>query len=225
MLRKFLIAACAVVILPGDMSAQSIGIGVAARSGSLGFGGEVAVNVTRFLGVRGGIGVMPFSYTGDVEAVNYRVESASPLSNIGVDFYPGFFDVRLGGGLMLLNNPTTFDARYQGVVVINNVEYSDEQVGELTGDLDHGGAAPYLVLGLGRQTNRGLGIFLDVGAAFLEEQRFSYSVTGAMSDPSTPGYDQFHQDLAAEAREIEDRVNKYVKIYPILSAGIKYGFR
>src|SRR5690606_25148795 len=139
MLRKTLIAASAVIMLvPASVSAQTIGVGVAARAGSLGFGGEVAVNVSRYFGVRGGIGAMPLSYTGDVEDVRYRIESASPISNVGVDFYPGFFDLRLGGGLMFISNPTTFDARYTGSVTINGEPYSDADVGELTGDLDHG---------------------------------------------------------------------------------------
>jgi hypothetical protein len=102
---------CTLIALPMSASAQTIGVGIAARAGSLGFGGEVAVGVSRYLGVRAGIGVMPLSYTGDVEDVNYRVESTSPMKNIGVDFYPGFFDLRLGGGLLFISNPTTFDAR------------------------------------------------------------------------------------------------------------------
>lgn len=220
MLRKVLIAACAAVLLPTAVSAQSIGVGVAARAGSLGFGGELAVNVTRYVGVRAGIGVLPLSYTGDVEDINYHIDSTSPISNIGIDFYPGFFDLRLGGGMMFIRNPTTFDARYSGTININGQTYTDAEVGELRGDLDHGDSAPYLVLGLGRQTNRGLGIFLDLGAGFLEEQRFTYTATGAAtSDPT------FNANLEAEAREIEDNVNKYVKVYPILSAGIRYGIR
>lgn len=221
MLRKVLVAAIAVaMLLPTAASAQSIGVGVAARAGSLGFGGEVAVTLTRFFGVRGGIGVMPLSYTGDVEEVRYHVESASPLSNIGVDFYPGFFDVRLGGGMMFIPNPTTFDARYSGTITINGTQYTDAEVGALRGDLDHGSSAPYVVLGLGRQTNKGLGIFLDLGAAFLEEQRMTYTTTGTLS-----GDPDFEAALAAEARAIEDEVNRYVKVYPILSAGIRYGIR
>jgi hypothetical protein len=221
MLRKVLTAATAAVLLvPAVASAQHIGVGVAARAGSLGFGGEVAVSVSRYFGVRGGIGALPLSYTGEVEDVNYHIESTSPISNIGVDFYPGFFDVRLGGGLMFINNPTTFDARYSGDIEINGETYSDAEVGALTGELDHGSTAPYVVLGLGRQTNRGLGIFLDLGAAFLDEQRMAYSTTGSLS-----GNPDFEANLAAEASEIEDEVNRYVKVYPILSVGIRYGIR
>ena len=225
MLRRILLAASAAVLLPTGAAAQHIGVGVAARAGSLGFGGEVAVNVTRYIGVRGGVGALPLSYTGDVEEVRYHIDSASPLANVGVDFYPGFHDVRLGGGMMFIRNSTTFDARYTGNVTINGQQYSGADVGELRGDLDHGSAAPYVVLGLGRQTNRGIGIFLDLGAAFLEEQRIHYSVSGPISDPDNPGHEQFQADLAEEARRIEDRVNRYVKVYPILSAGIRYGIR
>jgi hypothetical protein len=224
MLRRVLIAA-AMLIVPISVSAQSIGVGIAARAGSLGFGGEVAVSVTRYVGVRAGIGALPLSYTGDVEDINYHIESTSPMKNIGIDFYPGFFDVRLGGGLLFISKPTTFDARYSGTIMINGQPYSDAEVGALVGEVDHGSAAPYALIGLGRQTNKGIGIFFDLGAAFLEEQRFSYGVTGAFSDPSTPGYDEFQANLAAEAQAIEDDVNKYVKVYPILSAGIKFGFR
>jgi len=220
MLRRILIAAAAVsVVLPASVSARDISFGVAGRAGSLGFGGELAVGVTRYIGVRAGIGALPLSYTGDVEDVRYRVESTSPLTNIGVDFYPGFFDLRLGGGMMFINNPTTFAARYEGTIDINGQTYTDAEVGALTGELDHGDSAPYVIIGLGRQTNRGLGIFLDLGAAFLDEQRMTYRSTGTLSGDPT-----FEAELAAEAQEIEDKVNKYVKVYPILSAGIRFGF-
>jgi hypothetical protein len=219
MLRRIMMT-CTLIALPMSASAQTIGVGIAARAGSLGFGGEVAVGVSRYLGVRAGIGVMPLSYTGDVEDVNYRVESTSPMKNIGVDFYPGFFDLRLGGGLLFISNPTTFDARYSGTIDINGQTYTDAEVGALRGELDHGSAAPYAIIGLGRQTNKGIGIFLDVGAAFLEEQRMSYTSTGALSSDPT-----FQANLAAEASEIEDEVNKYVKVFPILSAGIRFGIR
>ena len=220
MMRKLLIAVSAAVVLPAAASAQMIGVGVAARAGTFGFGGEVAVNVTRYFGVRAGIGAMPLSYDGDVEDVRYNIDSTSPMKNIGVDFYPGLYDIRLGGGLLFISNPTTFDAEYSGTVTINGTEYSNAEVGALSGELDHGGAAPYAIFGLGRQTNKGIGIFLDLGAAFLEEQRFAYSTTGALRDDPT-----FQSELAAEAQKIEDDVNKYIKVYPILSVGIKYGFR
>lgn len=220
MLRKVLIAAVAVIMLPMSVSAQTVGVGVAARAGSLGFGGEVAVSVTRYFGVRAGIGALPLSYTGDVEDIEYHIESTSPMKNIGVDFYPGFFDLRLGGGLLFITNPTTFDAQYSGTIDINGQTYTDAEVGELRGDVDHGSAAPYAIIGLGRQTNKGIGIYLDLGAAFLEEQRFTYTATGALA-----GQPDFEAQLAAEAQEIEDEVNRYVKVYPILSAGIKFGFR
>ncbi|HEX6134451.1 MAG TPA: hypothetical protein VFZ24_10820 [Longimicrobiales bacterium] len=218
MQRRILIAAAA-IMLPVSASAQSIGVGVAARAGSLGFGGELAVSVTRYFGVRAGIGALPISYTGEVEDVRYHVESTSPLTNLGFDFYPGFFDLRLGGGLMFIRNPTTFDAQYSGTIMINGQQYSDAEVGALVGELDHGSKAPYAIIGLGRQTNRGIGIYLDLGAAFLEEQRMRYNATGALRNDPT-----FQAELEAEARKIEDEVNRYVKVYPILSAGIKFGF-
>jgi hypothetical protein len=48
----------------------------------------------------------------------------------------------------------------------------------------------------------------------------SYTSTGALSSDPT-----FQANLAAEASEIEDEVNKYVKVFPILSAGIRFGIR
>ena len=159
----------------------------------------------------------PDAWTDDI-AKPFQVIDV-PLTNIGVDFYPCFFDLRLGGGMMFINNPTTFAARYEGTIDINGQTYTDAEVGALTGELDHGDSAPYVIIGLGRQTNRGLGIFLDLGAAFLDEQRMTYRSTGTLSGDPT-----FEAELAAEAQEIEDKVNKYVKVYPILSAGIRFGF-
>jgi hypothetical protein len=225
MLRKVLFAAtAAAVILPSSVSAQ-LSFGVAARGGSLGLGGEAAVGFSRFVTVRAGIGVLPLGYTGEAEDVRYRIEATSPLSNFAVDFYPGLADLRISGGMLFFPEPTTFDGRYSGTVQIGNNTYTDEEVGELMGELDHGSSAPFVMIGLGRQTNRGIGIFFDLGAAFMKEQRFTYEVTGGIAaDPSHPRYAEFQANLEAERQDIEDTVNEYLKFYPIVSAGIRFGF-
>lgn len=222
--RVLLVSAIAAAVLPTAVSAQ-LSFGVAARGGSLGLGGEAAIGYSRFLTVRGGIGVLPLSYTGEAEDIRYHIDATSPLSNLTLDFYPGLADFRISGGMMFFPEPTTFDARYSGTVQINGATYTDEEVGELVGELDHGSSAPFVMIGLGRQTNRGIGIFLDLGAAFMKEQRFTYEVTGGVAaDPNHPRHAEFEANLEAERQQLEDEANRYLKLYPMLSAGIKFGF-
>lgn len=224
MLRVLLVVLTAAAALSAPASAQ-LSFGIAARGGSLGLGGEAAIGYGRHLSVRGGIGILPLSYTGEAEDVRYHIRATSPLPNLVVDFHPGLADFRLSGGVLFLPEPTTFDGRFSGTVQIGGRSYTDEEVGELAGRLDHGTAAPFAMIGLGRQTNPGLGIYLDLGAAFMGEQRFTYAVTGGIAaDSSHPRYAEFEADLEQERQEIEDRANRYLKIYPILSAGVRFGF-
>jgi hypothetical protein len=206
MLRHVMIAVTAAAVLLPVPAAAQVSFGVAARGGSLGLGGELAAGYGRHITVRAGIGVLPLGYTGDAEDVRYRIEATSPVSNFTVDLYPGLADLRISGGMMFFPEPTTFAGRFSGTVQIGNETYTDEEVGTLVGELDHGSSAPFVMIGLGRQTNRGLGIFLDLGAGFMKEQRFSYQVTGGIAaDTSHPRYAEFQANLEAERQEIDTR--------------------
>jgi hypothetical protein len=215
MMRMALVVAVTVVTLPGAAFAQSFGIGV--RGGTFGFGGEVSIRLMDNLGVRGGVGVLPFEYSGDFGDVRYSVKPTSPLMNAGVDFFPGFGSLRVGAGLLFVTNTTDLTGEYTGTVDIGGRTYRGDEVGTLTGALDHGSMAPYLNLGFGGR-GRGVGLFLDLGAAFMPDPTLTLEASGpAANNP------QFRQDLEEERRNAEEDARKYLRIFPVISLGLRFG--
>jgi hypothetical protein len=215
--RTMTAAAIAAVLLPVAVSAQSFG--VATRGGSMGFGGEAAVQLSREIALRGGIGFYPFSYTGEFTDVRYTVTPPSRMLNVGLDFYPGLKDLRVGGGMLAISNETSMVAKFQDDVMIDGQRYSSDQITSLDGFLAHGPTAPYVNIGMGRHAGQGLGIFADFGAAFLSQQNVRLEAQGPYSDDPA-----FQDRLESERQAIETDMRKYLTMLPIFSLGIRYGF-
>lgn len=214
MVRRILLVAAAVMV-PATASAQNFG--VAARAGSMGVGGEASLAFGRLI-VRGGYGVIPVEFEGTYSDIDYTIEPTSPLMNVGVDYHLSQ-RMRIGGGLLMVNEPTTLNGEFEGSVTIGNDTYEDEEVGALVGELDHGGAAPYVIIGFGRQNAPGLRFFLDLGAAFMKEATFDLTATGvAASQP------QFQADLERERLDAEEAAKDYLRVLPIISLGVRFGF-
>lgn len=215
MLRRFLLLAFAATALPAAVNAQAFN--VSARAGTLGLGGEVGVTVLSNLGVRGGVGVIPIDYEGTYSELDYSVTPTSPLMNLGVDFYTGFGTLRVGGGVLVLSNPTEMSGEYVGTFEVGDETFVGDA--RIDGELDHGSAAPYVIFGTGRATGSGMGIFLDIGAAFLSEPELTLTASGtATQDP------RFQEALEEERQAAEQDANDFLRILPIFSFGFRFGF-
>jgi hypothetical protein len=219
MMRKVLLAAVVTAVLPASSYAQ--GFGAAARAGTFGFGGELAVQLTNTFAVRGGFGTFPGSVSGDFTEVVWTVTPPKQMLNIGIDVYPGWSDFRIGAGVLKINDETDLEAklRQNSEFEIGDRVYTSDQVVTLTGTVDHGGMAPYVNFGGGRHSGPGLGIFVDIGAAFLKEQSVALIATGPYANNP-----EFQQSLERERVKVEDEVKKYVKVLPQFSVGLRYGF-
>jgi hypothetical protein len=216
MLRRTLILAAAVAMLPLPAPAQTVGIGM--RAGTFGLGGELSVRLTDNLAVRGGVGVLPVEWTGDLGDISYTVKPTSPLGNVGIDFFPGGAGLRLGAGLLFISETTDLTGEYSGTVRIGDRTYTGAEVGSLTGLLDHGSMAPYVNIGFGRGAARGLGLFLDLGAAFMAEPSLTLRATG----PATQSA-EFQQNLEKERQKAEEDARRYLRIFPMVSIGLRFG--
>ncbi len=215
------LAALMAVALPAVASAQ---VSVGARAGTLGLGGEVSFGVTRMLAIRGGIGAIPYEYSNDFEGVDYTVMAPDRIWTIGVDVYPFGGGLRLSAGL--LNRPAfELDATGTQQAEIGDQTYNaDLNVrGALTNEKE---TAPYAAIGFGRATGRGLGFFVDLGAAFLGEGEISLS--GTCEETSTgqpcPNFQAELQREEDEANAQLDDFGSFVKVHPILQVGVRFGF-
>jgi hypothetical protein len=210
-----LTALCALA-LPTTASAQ---LGVAARAGSMGIGGEVSYGLTRMLGLRGGIGVLPVTISGTYGDLEYDVKPPETIWNVGVDVYPFGGGLRLSAGL--INRPEwTMEGVYTGSTTVGGTTYTGTV--DLNGTMTNERAtAPYLALGFGRATGRGMGFFLDLGAAFMGEGDIELDGTCNACPASQQA--TFESELQAEEDQAQEDIGEYIKIHPIFQIGFRFG--
>lgn len=215
MKRSVAIVLMALTLAPAVAGAQSFSL--AARGGTLGVGGELGLGITPLISVRAGAGFIPLEVDATYSELDYTVKPTSPLLNVGVDFHPFLGGFRIGAGLLFVQNATELDATYTGSYRIGDETYTGTT--ELHGDLDHGDAAPYVILGIGRAAGGGTGLFLDLGAAFLGEPSLTLTASGDATNAPN-----FQQNLEKERQQAEQDARDYLRILPIVSIGFRFGF-
>lgn len=214
MLRRLVVTAVLTVLLPAAATAQSIN--VSARAGTLGVGGELGLNLTSKLALRAGAGIIPIDLEATYSDLEYSVKPASPLLNAGFDFYPGLGGLRIGGGVLLVSKPTELEGTYTGTYQIGESTYTGTT--QLFGEMDHGSAAPYVVIGTGHATGRGMGFFLDLGLGFLKEPALTLTASGDATQ-----HPDFEENLERERAAAEQAAKDYLRVLPIFSIGFRFG--
>ena len=220
-----ILAALALVALPGALAAQGIGIG--GRAGTLGVGAEGALGLTDNLVIRGGLGLMPLELKNpgfwepgaDVDAT---LKLPKTWANIGADLYLGG-GFRIGGGMLFKPDDPTLTGTLSGTATINigGTNYTASDVAEVVGTLESNKQAPYVLIGFGKHTRTGIGLFLDLGVAMLGEPELTLEAT--RGNPTVINSAQFRQRLEQERQEIQDDFGTYLKFWPIINLGIKFG--
>jgi len=211
-----LTVALAVAVPDAPVAAQ--GFGLAVRAGTLGFGGEAAMALGERVVARAGIGWN--SYDPDISLSEIDVTAELPtFYNAGLDIYlNGAF--RLGGGVLFKPDDPTLSAVFTQDQEIGGQTFTPQQIGTLVGVIDSRNEVPYVLLGFGRHTSPGVGLFLDLGVALLGEPDFRLdAVGGSLDSDSGPLRDA----LDTEAQEFEDDAGAYLRFWPILNLGLRIG--
>lgn len=193
-------------------------LGIAARAGTLGIGGEVAVGLSDGVVARGGMGLTSYTVTTTFDDIRMELDLPENWYNVGIDLYlNGSF--RVGGGLLFKPEDPSMVGRLEGPVDIGGQTFTPAEVGTLTGTIVSKERAPYVLLGFGKHTDRGFGLSLDVGAAFTGEPTVTLQAEGG----TYPDQAGLNARLDQEARNFEDDMKTYLKIWPILSLGLRLG--
>lgn len=218
------LAAAAALVLPGTAQAQ---LGVAGRAGTLGLGGEAALGLGSSLVIRGGLGLMPL----EVDATSFwdvgnDVEATLKLPetwyNIGADLYLGG-SFRIGGGMLFKPDDPTVVGTVEGSasIEIGGRTYTASDVAEVEGRLVSKEQAPYVLIGFGKHTATGIGLFLDLGVAFTGDPTVELEATSG--NPTVINSADFQAQLAQERQNLQDDLPTYAKYWPILNIGIRIG--
>jgi hypothetical protein len=203
-------------VAPCAVAAQGLGFG--ARVGTLGLGGEVAIGLTEGLVVRGGMGITPLERGVTFSDVDVTLKLPT-VYNVGLDLYLNGA-VRLGGGVLLRSGHPEVTATFSASQDIGGTSFTPQEIGTLAGVIESSGAAPYVLIGFGRHTAEGVGLFLDLGFAFMGDPSVRLGARdGTLSDDAPPLMDA----LQREASDFENDMRGYLKFWPILSLGIRVG--
>ena len=208
----FLLAA---LLASPPTAAAQVGVGI--RAGTLGLGADLAIALSPNIQIRGGGAIQPVDPTFSISDIKYTVDLPGSFVNVGIDLFPTGGGFRIGGGLLYKPDDISISGEFTGSVDIGGRSYTGSEVGTLTGTVSSKSTAPYAMIGFGKHASSGIGLFLDLGAAFVGEQTVTLTATGAAASNS-----QFLLDLESERMDAEDSLNK-VKIYPMVNLGLRIG--
>ena len=203
------------LVVPAAVSAQ--GFGIAARGGTLGVGAEAALGLTSRFVIRGGAGLMPFEPSTTIEDIEVTLKLPE-WYNIGADLYlSGSF--RIGGGVLFKSDNPSVEGTFTSPQIIGGREFSAAELGTLTGVLASRDNAPYALIGFGNHISPGIGLFLDLGVAFLGDPDVTLkAIGGTFSDQA-----ELTSRLNAEAADWEESAGSYLNYWPILNLGLRIG--
>lgn len=216
MKKTMLLFAIIAAIAPAGLSGQAVGLG--ARLGSVGIGLDAALGVGSRVALRAGFGLLPFEPTSEIDDVEYTLELPRAWYNLGVDLYLAG-PLRIGGGVLFRPDDLMLRATPTSNVEIGSRTFNPVEIGTILGTLASRARAPYAIVGVGRHTDVGFGLYLDAGLAFIGDPEVTLdSVGGTYSDQN-----ELEMHLAAEATRVEEDAGAWLRFWPFLSLGVKLG--
>ncbi len=209
-----LVVVCSLLFLVPAGPAQA-GVSAGLSVSTLGAGGEIAVGVNRYVGVRTGYNYFTYSYDGSTQDVDYDLDLTLSNTPLLLDIYPFGGIFRLTGGVLV--NWNNIDAESKGATIKLDGQEFDVPSGTLKGDVDFNTLAPYLGLGWAFG-GKAWQFHLDLGVVFQGSPDVDLRATGTGADDPA-----FRAAVEAEEKRLEDEVDGY-EYYPVLTIGICYRF-
>lgn len=219
MKKTLLVGLVVGTLAPAAGEAAAQGVGIAARAGLVGIGLEGAVAFSPRVQARAGFGILPFEPDPTIDEIVWRLEVPKSWYNVGLDVYLAG-ELRIGGGMLFKPDDPTLEATPSSSVDIGGGTFTPAQIGTLRGTLASRTKAPYAILGVGKMTGRGLGLFVDVGVALLGDPHIEL----VSEDGTLSGLPELRSYLDAEEARLENEAPDYIRYWPFLSVGVKLGF-
>jgi len=196
------------------------GVAIAGRAGTMGFGGELMVNILPDINGRFGVTYFPLSVGGDIGDVNYDFDLRVLTFPLTLDWYPFHDGFHVSGGLIFNNTTVKLDTGSNATLTIDGHTYSADQVGTVHGEAKFHRLAPYVGIGWGNAfgTEKRWGILTDLGVAFLGRPHVGLSATGPIATDPT-----FSADLQQQERDAEHDLS-ILRFYPVISASLFFRF-
>jgi hypothetical protein len=202
---------------------QPLGVGVAAKVGTLGFGVDVSKSFTPQLNGRLGVNFGNVGFNRTDSGIDYDARLNLSSVQLFGDYYPSSnSSFRITGGLVAQNNRVAVTSKPSGngTYTIAGNQYAASSVGTLNGEYAYGNSiAPYLGIGIGKSTNEGLGFNADLGVMFTGSPKVSLTA----SNPTFNNNATTRAQIDSQARQTENDLRGF-NVYPVISVGVSYGF-
>ncbi len=209
-------AACLLLaLLPAPLLAQ---LSVGGRIGTTGAVVEAGLRLGSHLGVRASTAFGAWSYRQRMAQVSYEADIDFTSHSGIVDYYPsrnGSF--HLSGGVMTppAEVTATGNPSLNHYYAIGDHSYTEAQIGTLNAEVVWPDALPYVGLGWsGARYGERLGVVFDLGVAI-------GTPTATLSTSGGSGNASLAADLAAEELSIQNDIDSYLKVYPMVSIGVR----
>ena len=188
--------------------AGALGLGVAGKVSTNGYGVELGYRFNDYLAVRAGVNTGSYDYSSTDAGINYDYTLDFDNYPVLLDWHIFGGEFRLTGGVVSNNNKAT--GRASGLLDIGGTPVNTTATTNITFEK----ASPYIGLGWGAlpSTKRGLGFSLDIGVLV------QGSPTATITAPGVSA-----ADIAAEEAELNEDLKDF-KYWPVVSFGIGYTF-
>ena len=147
-----------------------------------------------------------------------RLELPSTWFDVGIDWF-AMGNFRVGTGVLFQGEDPMIEGIVDRPIELGGQTVTPTELGELTGVVLTRDRIPYLRAGFGRHNEPGFGLFLDLGVGLLGSPAVELAASGGTLDAST-----LQGLLDAEAADIEGDLKTYLRLWPVMSVGLRYGF-
>jgi hypothetical protein len=210
------LAAAFCAVWPAGASARQLGVG--GRVGTLGLGPEVAIDLGDRVALRGGLGLTPTEPSLTLGDIDVALDLPT-WYQVGLDLYLNGA-MRIGGGVLLASEDPRVGAVFTADQEIGGQVFTPQEIGKLVAIIDHREQVPYALIGFGKHTSPGTGLFVDFGVAFVGAPGFTLGTEGGtLPDDSGP----LRSALDAEAAEFEQDAAWYLEYVPVFALGLRIG--
>lgn len=219
-MRTVLLTALVLGLVPVGAAGQGLGIG--AKIGTLGYGADLGIGLGGTFVLRGGVSFSPEELfvtrwlPVEVSGIEYALEPPSTTYTVGLEAHV-LGTLKVMGGIVYRGEDLIARAEASEPIRVGNTIYDSDSV--IWATLDQSSVLPYFGLGLGRLNARGLGVYLDLVAAYSPEA--DVLMTASPELVLIPG---FAADLRREADEFAQKAGLIKNFYPMLQFGVKFGF-
>jgi len=205
------------MIQPGMSEPSHLDASIGVRAGTLGVGVEVGKLIFSHLGIRAGINFFNYGAKHTISDLDYNARLRYQNIPVLLDLFPwarGSF--HLTGGVVFDQNRITGTGtpNASGEIPINGTDYTQAQVGVLSGAIRYPSTAGYAGLGWGTPARHSLVAFVADFGVMISTPKVTLNATNTGTDP------ELASDLQAQQVTTQKKVNQYAKIYPVISLGL-----